>query len=69
MRVFLWDRGTEAFEFRFSITNEEEYLAYLKAVFAIEDIESDDDPLYEQLWDEGGLRVPGCYRTKPVDVE
>ena len=45
----------------------EEYEAYLRQVFEIEDI-SEEDGTHEQLWDENG-RVSGCYRVIPAKVE
>ena len=46
--------------------DEEEYEWYLRQVFDLHEYEHEEEPLQEQLRDENGYRVPGCYRTRPA---
>jgi len=46
--------------------NEEEYEWYLQHIYGTHEYEHENDPLQEQLRDDDGNFVPGCYRTKPA---
>ncbi len=54
---FVGDSRSEALD-------EEEYEEYLRVAFDLHEYEFEHEPLQEQLRDEGGNRVDGCYRTK-----
>lgn len=45
--------------------DEEEYDQYLNAVFGMDYMEERGD-LCQQLRDDDGYRVPGCYRVMPA---
>jgi hypothetical protein len=49
--------------------DEEELEIYLNMIDQIErdDIKKRERPLREQLRDENGYRVPGCYRISPAE--
>ena len=53
--------------------NPEEYEAYLDAIdllderLGVSDIRV-ETPVCEQLRDDYGYRVPGCYRTSPTSI-
>ena len=49
--------------------DEEEYLEYINAIDEIERRELKDGNLMEQIRDEDGARVPGCFFVKPAPFE
>jgi hypothetical protein len=49
--------------------DEWEYEQYLNAISEIEQQAYEEQRLIEQIRDEDGLRVPGCYYVKPAAVE
>lgn len=57
------------------IIDEDEYEALLNEIDRLDSrldahqLNSGDRPLVEQLRDDDGIRVPGAYRVRPVDVE
>ena len=46
--------------------DEEEYQAYLNAVFGMEE---ETEAFKDQLRDEDGYLVPGCYHVSPAPTE
>ncbi len=49
--------------------SEEEYEEYLRVAFDLHEYEFEHEPLQEQLGDKDGMRVQGCYRTKPASSQ
>ena len=46
--------------------DEQEYLEYCRQVFGLEFDEPEIDVMLEQLRDDDGEAMPGCYRARPL---
>lgn len=49
--------------------DEEEYEVYLRMIDEYQHRDMGDELITEQLRDEDGIRVDGCYRVLPAPVE
>ena len=49
--------------------DEKELEEYLRQIDKVESVRMGDDALLDQLRDEEGIGVPGCYRTLPIPTE